>query len=102
MKEETTPQARIFVCINEKAPGKTACLKGEGDKCVTWLKEELRNRQLSSRIWVTKTRCQGYCVPDGTSLLFMPTNKQYSSVKFEDVPRLLEGFLAQLESANKS
>jgi hypothetical protein len=93
MKEETVPQGRIFVCINEKAPPKVACLKGEGDKCVEWFKDELRKRRLSDRIWVTKTRCQGYCEPDGTAVLFMPTGKQFSSVKFEDIPGMLEEYL---------
>jgi hypothetical protein len=30
MNVEQTPKGRIYVCVNEKAPGKAQCLSGEG------------------------------------------------------------------------
>ena len=40
MKKHELPLGRIFVCINEKAPEKSQCLKVEGEKCLKWLKDE--------------------------------------------------------------
>ena len=87
------PAHRIFVCVNEKAPEKAQCLKGEGEKCVLWLREEVKKRGLSDKIWVTKTRCQDYCEPAGTALCFEPVHTQFSGVKVEDLAPLLEEFL---------
>jgi len=96
VKLEHSPRGRIFVCVNEKAPEKAQCLKGEGEKCVLWLREEIKKRGLTQEIWVTRTKCQSYCPTDGTVISFEPTHKQYSSVLFEDVPQLLEEFLSQI------
>jgi (2Fe-2S) ferredoxin len=93
MNVEQTPKGRIYVCVNEKAPGKAQCLSGEGEKCVQWLREEVKRRGLSDDIWVTRTKCQSYCTPNGTVISFEPSHKQYSDVRFEDVPALLEEYL---------
>ena len=90
MRKEELPSFRIFVCAIEKAPGKAQCLKDEGEKCVTWLREEIRRLGLQEKVWVTRTKCQSYCAPEGTSILFEPSHKQYSGVKFEDLPALLK------------
>lgn len=97
MKKEQLPEARIFVCVNEKPAPKESCMKGEGEKCVTWLREELGKRGLSTRVWVTRTKCQSYCSQNGTAITFEPTHEQYSEVRFEDVPPLLDAFLAKLK-----
>ncbi len=96
MKKEDLPLARIFVCVNEKAPEKAQCLKGEGEKCVLWLRDEIKKRGLTDKIWVTRTKCQTYCSTDGTVITFEPIHEQYSSVVFEDVPKLFEHFLEQV------
>ncbi len=96
MNQVSLPEARIFVCVNEKAPEKTACLRGEGEKCVLWLKEEIKRRNLDKKIWVTRTRCQGYCLPEGTVVSFEPTHRQFSSVKFEELAALFESELPRL------
>jgi len=96
MEFHAEPQARIFVCINEKVPEKKQCLKGEGEKCLTWLKEEIKKRSLQDKIWVTKTRCQSYCDKEGTSVLFEPVHEQYSALLLEDVQRLFEEFLKKI------
>ena len=97
MKREESPIGRIFVCVNEKSPEKAQCLKGEGEKCVLWLREEVKKRGLTQDVWVTRTKCQSYCPIDGTVVTFEPTHKQYSSVVFKDVPQLLEEFLSEID-----
>jgi len=97
MKREESPIGRIFVCVNEKAPEKAQCLKGEGEKCVLWLRDEVNKRGLTQEVWVTRTKCQSYCPIDGTVITFEPTHKQYSSVLLKDVPLLLEEFLSEID-----
>src|SRR5438067_1009758 len=102
MKPQKIPEGRIFVCVSEKAPEKAACLRGEGEKCVEWLKEELEKRGLGKKIWVTKTKCQKYCDSAGTSIIFEPSNKQYSAVKFVELPELFERFVIDFMAASNS
>jgi hypothetical protein len=97
MIKEDNPQARIFVCVNEKAPEKAQCMKGEGEKCRAWLKEELVKRDLQSKIWVTRTKCQDYCEKNGTAVTFEPTHEQFSNVRVEDLPALLDEFVKKLK-----
>jgi len=93
MKKQNLPLARIFVCINEKPSEKAQCQKAEGEKCAVWLKEEVEKRNLKGKVRVTRTKCLGYCEPEGTSIVFEPFHDQFSSVRFEDVPALFEEFL---------
>jgi (2Fe-2S) ferredoxin len=96
MRKETIPQARIFVCVNEKPAPKVSCLKGEGEKCVVWLKEEVKKRHLQDKIWVSRTKCQGYCHPQGTVVTFEPIHEQYSDVTFPEMQNLFEEFLKKI------
>lgn len=74
----------------------------KGEKCVLWLKEEIKRRGLIQDVWVTRTKCQSYCTTDGTVITFEPTHKQYSSVLFKDIPGLLEEFLSDIDLQTKS
>jgi (2Fe-2S) ferredoxin len=96
MIKQTHPEYRIFVCINEKPAPKVSCLKGEGEKVVLWMKEETKKRGLDKKLWITRTRCQGYCQPEGTALLFEPAHEQYSAVTFEDAQKLYEDFVKKI------
>jgi hypothetical protein len=102
MKREDSPIGRIFVCVNEKAPEKAQCLAGEGEKVVSWLRDEVNKRGLMQDVWVTRTKCQSYCATDGTVITFEPTHKQFSSVLLKDVPSLLEEFLSEIDLKPKS
>jgi (2Fe-2S) ferredoxin len=102
MKLESEPKGRIFVCANDKAPGKSQCLIGEGEKCVKWLRQEMASRGLTDKIWVTRSKCQSYCPPNGTVISFEPSRKQYSDVRLEDVPALLEEYLKEFYSIRES
>ena len=96
MKRQEGPIGRIFVCVNEKSPEKPQCLKGEGERIAVWLKDEVQRRGLKSKIWITRTKCQGYCEPQGTVLTIQPTNEQYSEVILEDAKAILEKLIQKL------
>jgi predicted metal-binding protein len=106
MKTNTIPMARIFVCINEKAPEKAQCLKGEGERILVWLKDEVARLGLKSKIWVTRTKCQGYCDPKGTVVTIQTPNAtspthtidQFSDVVFDEAPGLLAKLVDQISN----
>jgi (2Fe-2S) ferredoxin len=88
--QQSNPKSRIFVCCAEKDPSKAACKRGEGERVAADFKEELNKQGKSTSIWVTRTRCQGYCDPNGTAILFSATGKQYSDVTFEEAQELFK------------
>ncbi|MDZ4675888.1 MAG: hypothetical protein SGI74_00120 [Oligoflexia bacterium] len=96
MIKESSPQYRIFVCINEKPSPKAYCLTGEGEKAVLWMKDEVKKRGLDKKLWITRTKCLGYCKPEGTVILFEPSHEQYSAVKFADIQKLFEDFVSKI------
>ena len=96
MEKRVTPIARILVCANEKGPGKSQCLMGEGEKMVLWLKEQVKKRNLREKLWVSRTKCLGFCEAKGTVVIFQPTNEQFSAVRFEEIPEKFESFLKEL------
>jgi len=101
MKKQTTPQARIFICCAEKESGKTQCKKGVGMKCADWIKAEIRKRDLKPRVWATRSLCQGYCDPEGTSVTYVKSKgkalKQYSGVEFDEFVEKTNHFLKSID-----
>ena len=97
MKKQDKPKARIFVCINEKQPEKAQCMKGEGEVCLKWLKDQIEARGLKSKIKATGTKCLGYCDTTGTSVVLNPKGGEFCGVTRADLPQLFEEFLETLD-----
>lgn len=97
VKKQYSPQGRIFVCTYEK---EGRCRIGEGEKCVSWLKDEIKDRGLKRKVAVTKTKCQGYCDKKGTSVTFASNRvfQQYSAMRLNDLISQTEEFLDNLQS----
>ncbi len=94
MKKEKNPPARLFVCVYEK-DGR--CKSGVGEKCASWIKEELKAKGLKKYVWATRSLCQGYCNPDGTSATFIKSKgkaiKQYSGLTFDQFQEKARNFI---------
>ena len=95
MESKSIPGSRIFVCTHQKDGAVAQCLAGEGEKCATWIKEEIKNRNLKGKVWASRTRCLGYCDPKGTSVIYVRDGqmKQFSAVVFEEFVATTEEFL---------
>ena len=92
MKQITAPlpEKHIFVCINVREEGRDCCSAVGGVEVFRKIKEYVMSRGLASRIWVTKTGCQGFCNPVGTTITIYPEQKIFTQVKVEEVEKVLE------------
>lgn len=91
MKEVTNPlpEKQIFVCVNEHEVGRDCCSRVGGIQVFQKIKSFVMSNGLNSRVWVTKTKCQGFCNPVGTTVTVYPEQKIFTEVKEEEVEKLL-------------
>ncbi len=108
MKEIRTPlpEKHIFVCVNERDPKRVDtgqgpvsvrvdhCSKVGGLEIFQKIKTYVMSHGLTSRIWVTKTKCLGFCNPVGTTIAVYPEQKIFTEVKVEEVDKLLISILS--------
>ena len=81
------PEKHIFVCVNERQEG-DCCSKVNGQEIFLRIKKEILSRGLG-HIWVTKTKCLGFCNPTGATVAIYPKQKLLTEVKLEDVPKIM-------------
>ena len=74
----------IFVCVNEREPGKAACGNRGSVALFKELKARMRELKLNKEIRVTRTRCLGLCEV-GPNVAVYPEGTWYSAVKPEDL-----------------
>ncbi len=91
MKQITAPlpEKHIFICVNTREGERDYCSKVGGHDVFKKVKEFVLARGLAGRIWVTKTGCQGFCNPVGTTITVYPEQKIFKEVKLEEVDKLL-------------
>lgn len=96
MKEVKSPlpEKHIFVCVNEREAGRDCCTKVGGIEIFQKIKSFVMSNSLTSRIWVTKTKCLGFCNPVGATIAVYPKQKIFTEVKIEEIDKLLEGILS--------
>ena len=81
----------IFVCVNEKEDkNKDFCNKVGGSDVYFKFKEAVAQRGLIGLVYVTRTRCLGFCNPVGTTIAVYPQGNWYHQVKQEDVNAIIE------------
>ncbi len=95
MKEVKSPlpEKHIFVCVNERDSSKDHCSKVGGLEIFHKIKANVMSNGLASRVWVTKTKCLGFCNPVGTTIAVYPEQKIFTEVGVEEVDKLLEDIL---------
>ena len=78
----------VLVCVNERTEG-DCCKSVQGQevysKIKQWVKENGR-----SDIWVTRTRCLGFCNPIGTTVVIYPEQIWFSEVRLEETGKIIE------------
>ena len=79
------PEKHIFVCVNERDASRDHCSKVGGIEIFQKIKFFVMSNSLNSRIWVTKTKCLGFCNPIGTTIAVYPEQKIFTEVKIEEV-----------------
>lgn len=85
---------RIFVCQNQKAPGKSCCMGRGANETFSALKEELVKKGLQFDVKVVSSGCLDLC-DQGPNLIVYPEGNWYSGMTSGEVPAFVESQLVQ-------
>jgi (2Fe-2S) ferredoxin len=86
----------IFICTNQKAPGKKCCANGGGEPFFDYMKDKLKTLDLHGpgKFRVSKSGCLGRCAL-GPCLVIYPEGVWYSYTSFADLDEIIEKHLIQ-------
>lgn len=89
-------QKHIFICTNQKAPGKACCANTGGEMYFDYLSEALKARGLSGpgKIRVSRSGCLGRCRL-GPCLVIYPEGVWYTYASTQDLDDVIEMHLEQ-------
>lgn len=82
----------VFICTNQKAPGKACCGEEHGLQLVAAFKEELRLQNAHIEIRAQKTGCLDVC-KFGPALVVYPEAVFYGHVTLADVKEIVDSHL---------
>ncbi|MDX2346293.1 MAG: (2Fe-2S) ferredoxin domain-containing protein [Legionella sp.] len=87
-------QQHIFVCTNQKAPGKTCCANTGGESFFKYLKKALKAQGLSGpgKIRVSQSGCLGRCKL-GPCLVIYPEGVWYRYASTHDIDEIIQTHL---------
>jgi (2Fe-2S) ferredoxin len=85
-------EKHIFICTNEKAPGKKCCGEARGMELVNLFKDALKERGLHITMRAQRAGCLDVCA-HGPALVVYPEGVFYGNVTPEDVNRIVEEHL---------
>ncbi len=81
----------IFICTNQKAPGKQCCANAGGEPFFDYMKAKVRKLDLhgSAKIRVNKSGCLGRCSL-GPCLVIYPDGVWYRYHSLEDIDEIIK------------
>ena len=84
----------LFVCTNQKAPGKTCCARSGGEPFLEYLKAQLKSRGLlgPEKIRVSRAGCLGRC-DLGPCLVIYPEGLWYTYSSYTDIDEIIHHYL---------
>jgi (2Fe-2S) ferredoxin len=84
----------IFVCTNQKVPGKTCCANTGGDAYFKYLKKALKAKDLSGtgQVRVSQSGCLGRCKL-GPCLVIYPEGVWYTYASTDDLDAIIQTHL---------
>lgn len=89
-------EKHIFICTNQKDPGKQCCGEAHGMALVEKFREVIAEKGLKGKVRAQRSGCLDAC-KFGPSLVVYPEGTYYGSVKIEDVERIVEGHVLNNE-----
>ncbi|MDZ4668442.1 MAG: (2Fe-2S) ferredoxin domain-containing protein [bacterium] len=84
----------IFICANEKAPGKACCGEKNGTALIEKFREVLAEKGLKGSVRAQKSGCLDAC-KFGPALVIYPEGTYYKQVQLSDVERIVEEHIIQ-------
>jgi len=85
-------EKHIFICANQKEPGKVCCTNEKGMELVEMFRESLKARGLNSKIRAQRAGCLDAC-KFGPSLVIYPEGTYYGGLKPEHVEQIIESHI---------
>ena len=95
MKVLGTPHYKkhVLVCVNHRE-GESCCANVNGQEIYEKIKQWVRENSLGHEIWVTRTRCLGFCNDVGTTVVIYPDKLWLIEVTLEDVEKIIDVLVA--------
>lgn len=84
----------LFLCTNQKIPGKKCCANTGGAPYFDYLKTKLLEMDMHGpgKIRVSKSGCLGRC-SSGPCLVVYPENIWYTYTSFDDIDLIIKSYL---------
>lgn len=84
----------IFICTNQKAPGKQCCANSGGEEYFAFMKAKLLELDLHGpgKIRVSKSGCLGRC-SSGPCIVIYPEGVWYTYSSFSDIEQIIKSHL---------
>lgn len=81
----------VFICTNQKAPGKQCCANSGGEEFFDFMKSKLLEFGLHGpgKIRVSKSGCLGRC-SSGPCIVIYPEGVWYTYSSFEDIEQIIK------------
>lgn len=91
----------VFLCTNQKAPGKTCCANTGGEPYFEYLKNKLLTLGLHGpgKIRVSKSGCLGRC-SEGPCIVIYPEGIWYRYSSFADIDAIVQEHLMNNHCVN--
>ncbi len=83
----TLPKKQVFVCVNERTDGRNCCKNVGAEEIVQELKQFVKDNHKTD-VWVTRSRCLGFCNAVGPTIIIYPEQKMFTQVTKEDVEEI--------------
>lgn len=80
----------IFICTNqrEKTKGMPCCADVHGQEIYDEIKNYVKQEGLTDIVWVTRTRCLGFCNAQGATIVIYPQKIWLTEVVREDIAKI--------------
>ncbi len=82
----------VFICTNQKDPGKKCCGEETGMELVNIMKEQLKEKNLHLNIRAQRAGCLDVCA-HGPAMVVYPEGIFYGKVTREDITEIVEEHL---------
>ncbi len=92
------PLKHILICVNDREKG-DCCANVHGQEIYQEVKDFVKGNDLSSKIWVTRTRCLGFCNNIGTVMVIYPDELWFKHVTKNDVQKIKDFIVDAVKSS---
>lgn len=84
------PKKHVFVCTNDRGPDGTCCKNVKGVEIWAELKRWVMEQGKVRDVYVTQSKCLGFCNNEGANVVIYPDNKWFLKTKLEDLQEVKE------------